>query len=92
MKTFTYFDRNSNGKIDKTELRSALEKYGIISLVCIELIVKEANEVDSVDGINFEQFCKFIAPKLKLRLPAEQEIKTYFKVIVVTRHTDDDML
>ena len=85
MISFTYFDKNSNGKIDKAELKSALQKYGILSLASIEVIVKEASEIDS-DGIDFEEFCNFIAPKLKLSLPAPQDIKTCFKVTVMRQN------
>lgn len=77
MKTFQYFDKNGSGTIDNKELKAALQKYGYVSHVSIEAILNEADEDKSGD-ISFEEFCKYIAPKLKR--PPSDVIKTCFKV------------
>ena len=77
MKIFQYFDKNGSGTIDKKELKSALQKYGYVSHVSIEAILNEADEDKSGD-ISFDEFCKYIAPKLKQ--PPSDVIKTCFKV------------
>ena len=78
LKSFQYFDKNGNGTIDRKELKSALQKHGYLSLLSIEVIMNQADEDKSGD-LNFEEFCKYIAPKLKAPPPSDI-MKTSFKV------------
>ena len=75
--TFDFFDKNKNGSIDKTELREALNKLGDFSELDVTSILNEA-DVDKSGGIEFDEFCKFVAPRLLKVPPPANEIKAAF--------------
>ena len=66
-------------------MREALNKLGDFSEMDVTSILNEA-DVDKSGGIEFDEFCKFVAPRLLKVPPPANEIKAAFDVSPVQLH------
>ena len=67
-------------------MREALNKLGNFSELDVTSILNEA-DVDKSGGIEFDEFCKFVAPRLLKVPPPANEIKAAFDVSPVDNLT-----
>lgn len=80
--TFNFFDKDKSGSIDKAELDSALDKLGKFSKIQKAAIMNDA-DADKSGTIDFDEFSKFVAPRLLKVPPPVDDIKSAFAVSII---------
>ncbi len=77
--TFSYFDKNGDGQVDKKELKEALDKLGDFSPLEVQAILTEA-DADKSGTVDFDEFAKYVAPRLLKVPPPVADVKAAFDV------------
>ena len=75
---FTFFDTNHNGSIDLREFKAALRALGfdVTKQQCIEMF-REGADKTAESSLNFNGFCKLMAPKLNSKDSRDEVMKFY---------------
>ena len=75
---FTLFDTNHNGTIDLREFKAAMRAlgYDVTKQQCIEMF-REGADKTAESVLNFNDFCKLLAPKLKSKDSRDEVMKVY---------------
>ena len=74
---FTLFDTNHNGSIDARELKAAMRALGheVTKKMCTAMF-REVDK-DPESALNFDEFCKVMAPRLKAADTRDEVMKVY---------------
>ena len=74
---FTLFDTNHNGSIDARELKAAMRALGheVTKQMCREMF-REVDK-DPETSLNFDEFCKIMAPRLKKADERDEVMKVF---------------
>ena len=74
---FTLFDTNHSGTIDARELKAAMRALGheVTKQMC-HAMFREV-DMDPETALNFDQFCKIMAPRLRAADSRDEVMKVY---------------
>ena len=74
---FTLFDTNHSGSIDARELKAAMRALGHeVTKVMCSAMFREVDK-DPETELNFDEFCKIMAPRLKQADSRDEVMKVY---------------
>jgi len=74
---FTLFDTNHNGSIDLRELKAAMRALGYeVTKAQTVALFREADK-DPASSLNFEEFCRIMAPRLKDKDSRDEVMKVF---------------
>ena len=74
---FTLFDTNHSGSIDARELKAAMRALGHeVTKQMVHAMFRDV-DADPEQSLDFDQFCKVMAPRLKKADDRDEVMKVY---------------